>query len=115
MEQKNLTGYSFKGDGGKLYRVLAGCEDSEIVYEECGKNAPLCFCSDAKILGDKFKGSYRVSYTVTKEEFFAEIGSFCEVKKKNADTIASALREKYYKIPTVFLKLIGEVYLKGEK
>ena len=115
MEQKNLTGYSFKDDIGVYYRVLAGYEGSEIVYEESGKNAPLCFCSDAKIVDDKLKASYRVSYTVTKEEFYAEIESFCEEKKKDAAAIASALREKYYKIPTVFLKLVGEVYLKGEK
>lgn len=115
MEQKDLTGYRFTDNSGNSYQVLAGYEGSEIVYEECDKNTPLCFCCDVKIVDSRLKCSYRVSYTVTKEEFFTEIEGFCEEKKKDATTIASALREKYYKIPTVFLKLVGEVYLEAEK
>lgn len=114
MEQKNLTGYRFRS--GKVeYQVLSGCEGTEIVYEEYGKNEPLYFCCDARIADGRIKGSYAVSYTVTKEEFFAAIEVLSEEDKKNADTIVAALRKKYYNIPTVFLRLVGEAYLKGKE
>lgn len=114
MEQNNLTGYRFR-NGGAEYQVLSGYEGAAVVYEECGKNEPLHFCCDIRITDSKLKGSYSVSYTVTKEEFFADIESLSEEYKKNADTIAAALKEKYYKIPTVFLHLLGDVYLKGKR
>ena len=114
MEQKNLTGYRFR-NGKVEYQVLSGYEGAETVYEEYGKNEPLYFCCDARITDGRLKGSYSVSYTVTKEEFFAKIDTFGEENKKNADTIAAALKEKYYKIPMVFLKLVGEAYLEGVK
>ena len=112
MKRKDLTGYRFVGSNGTEYRVLSGYEMAEVLYEEYGKNEPSLFCCDAEILGDKLKGSYCASYTVSKEEFFAEIEALSEENKKNADTIAAALKEKYYKIPTVFLYLVGEVGLK---
>lgn len=114
MEQKNLTGYRFRS-GKAECQVLSGYEGAEIVYEEYGKNEPLYFCCGAKITDGRLNGSYFVSYTVTKEEFFAEIEALSEENKKNADIIAAALKEKYYKIPIVFLKLVGEAYLEGVK
>lgn len=114
MKRKDLTGIKFKSTNGKECVILSGYQNSDIVYEECGiSDALLNFCCDAQIINNHLKGSYCVSYTVTKEEFFTEIETLSEENKENADTIAAALRKKYYKIPTVFLKLVGEVYLEG--
>lgn len=116
MQQKNLTGYIFKGSSNIDYVVLSGYEGNGIVFEQIDiENSPLQFCLDAYLSSGKMKGSYFVSYTVSKKEFFSEIESFTEENKKDADTIASALKEKYYKIPTVFLKLVGEAWLKERK
>ena len=114
MEQKDLTGCRFTY-GEVEYQVLSGYEGAEVICEEYGKDEPLLFCCEAFIAEGKLKSSDCVSYTVTKKEFFADIEALSEESKRNADTIASALREKYYKIPTVFLKLVGEAYLKGAK
>ena len=112
MKRKDLTGIKFKSTNGKECAILSGYQNSDIVYEECGiLDALLNFCCDAQIINNHLKGSYCVSYTVTKEEFFTEIETLSEENKENADTIAAALRKKYYKIPTVFLKLVGEVYM----
>lgn len=115
MEQKDLTGYKFAYGRETEYQVLSGYEGAEVICEEYGKDEPLLFCCNAFIVDGKLKNSYCVSYTVTKEEFFAAIEGLSEELKRNADTIAAALRKKYYKIPTVFLKLVGEAYLKGAK
>ena len=115
MEQKDLIGCRFTYDGKSEYQILSGYEGAEAVCEEYGKDEPLLFCCDAFLVDGKLKSSYCISYTVTKEEFFADIEGLSEELKRNADTIASALREKHYKIPTVFLKLVGEVYLKGAR
>lgn len=115
MERKDLTGYRFTDSNVTAYKVLSGYEGSEAVYEECDKNEPLYFCCDTKIVNGKLNRSYCVSYTVSKEEFFTETENLSEEKKKDADIIADALREKYYKIPTVFLRLVGEAYLKERK
>ena len=114
MERKNLSGCRFTY-GGIEYQVLSGYEGAEVVCEEYGKDEPLLFCCDAFLVDGKLKSSYCVSYTVSLKEFFADIETLSEEAKRNADTIAAALREKYYKMPTVFLKLVGEVCLKGAK
>ena len=111
MERKDLAGIKFKSTKGKEFVILSGYKNSEIIYEECNSNTPLLFCCDAKIIDGKLNGSYCVSYTVPKEEFFAVIENLTEEKKKDADAIACALREKYYKIPTVFLKLVVQAYI----
>lgn len=115
MERKNLTGCRFTDRSKTEYRVLSGHEGAEIVYEAIDRNEPLLFGCDTNFVEGKLKCSYKVSYTVTKEEFFACIEELSEESKRNADTIAAALKEKYYKIPTVFLRLVGEAYLKGVK
>lgn len=114
MERKDLAGYRFKGGSVVLYQIIAGYQNSEVAYEKLDKNEPLFFCCDAEIVSGKLKGSYCVSYSVTKEEFFTEIESLSKDCKTDADTIASELKEKYYKIPTVFLKLVGEAWMKGD-
>ena len=112
MERKDLVGYRFEGGSDDLYQVIAGYQHSEVVYEKLGNNEPLFFCCDAEIVSGKLKGSYCVSYSVTKEEFFAEIESLSGECKTDADTMASELKEKYYKIPIVFLKIVGIMWLK---
>ena len=114
MERKDLAGYRFERGRGNLYQIIAGYQYSEIAYERLGENEPLFFCCDAEIVSGKLRGSYCVSYSVTKEEFFTEIESLSKDCKTDADTIASELKEKYYKIPTVFLKLVGEAWMKGD-
>lgn len=116
MERKDLTGYTFTSRDEKKYVITAGCEGRAIAFEPFGQSgSPLHFCCDAKIVQNGLRGSYNVSYTVSKEEFFAEIDTFCEEEKSDAREIATALRYKYYKIPTVFLTLIGEMYLRERK
>ena len=113
MERKDLTGIRFKSTNGKDYVILSGYQKGEIIYEECGNpNAPLNFCCDAQIINNHLKGSYCVNYTITKEEFFAVIDILDDKNKGYINTITSALRERFYKIPTVFLKLIVQAYLK---
>ena len=113
MERKDLTRIKFESTNGKEYVILSGYQNSEIVYEECrNPNAPLNFCCDAQIINNHLKGSYCVNYTVTKEEFFVVIEALKDKNKGDINTITSALRERFYKIPTVFLKLIVQVYLK---
>ena len=114
MEKKDLTGYRFTDSRGVSGTIIAGCEATEAVSEEKGSGL-LHFCCGAKVVDGILRGAYHVCYTVTKEEFFADIEGLNKEEKKNADTIAAALREKYYKIPTVFLRLVGEGYLKGER
>lgn len=113
MKRKDLTRVKFKGADGKEYIILSGQQNSEIVYEESGiSDAFLNFCCDAQIINNHLKGSYCVNYTITKEEFFAVIDILDDKKKGDINTITSELRERFYKIPTVFLKLIVQVYLK---
>lgn len=116
MERKDLTGYTFTSCDGKTYVITAGCEDGEVAFEECVQScSPLHFCCDAKPVQNGLRGAYNVSYTVSKEEFFAVIDAFCEQDKSCSEEIASALRMKYYKIPKVFLNLVGEMYLRERK
>lgn len=113
MNGKNLTGSIFKSRDGKEYIITAGKEKGEIAFEEIGNtDATLNFCCDALIFDGRLKGTYFVNYTVSKKEFFESIDGFSQKEKINAETIASALKRKYYKIPTVFLKLVGEMYVR---
>lgn len=113
MKRKDLTGIKFKSTNGKEYVIISGYQNSEIVYEEFGiSDALLNFCCDAQIINNHLKGSYCVNYTITKEEFFAVIDTLDDKNKGDINTITSALRERFYKIPTVFLKLIVQAYLK---
>lgn len=108
MTRKDLTGSTFFDKNGVEYVVTAGCENSEIAFaEKTNGNAPLWFCCDARILNSRLYGSYKVSYTVSKAEFFNNIQI-----NTSAEETAVCLKEKYYKIPTVFLRLVAEMYLK---
>lgn len=114
MKRKDLSGYIFKGKDVTNYIVTAGYEDGEVAFEEVDNpQSTLHFCCDATVTDGKLKGSYQVSYTVSKEELFKTIDNFYE--NRNTDEIAKALKSKYYKIPIVFLKLVGEAYLKERK
>lgn len=113
MNNNNLTGCKFKGKDGTEYIIVAGKKGGAIAYEEIkNSNAPLNFCCDAFVTDNRLHGTYFVSYTVSKAEFFKVIDQFSEQEKACVETIASALRKKYFKIPTVFLHLVGEMYIK---
>ncbi|MDD6807609.1 MAG: hypothetical protein PUD72_04065 [Oscillospiraceae bacterium] len=113
MIKNDLTGRKFEGKDSTEYVVVAGKEGDVIAYEETlNPNASLCFCCDAFVNNNRLCGTYFVSYTVSKVEFFKEIDMFSEDEKMCAENIALALRKKYYKIPTVFLTLVGEAYLR---
>lgn len=113
MKRKDLTGLKVKGANEREYIILLGSENSEAVYGECeSTDAPLNFCCDTKIINGRLKATYCVSYTVNKEEFFDSIDSLENKCLSNIDSIAAALRKKYYKIPTAFLKLVAQVYFK---
>ena len=102
--KNGLTNKIFIGTDGTEYVVLAGCEDKEIVFvEKTNPDAELYFACDAKIENSRLYSSYKVSYTVTKDEFFNAIVGI--------DPLVE-LKQKYYKIPTVFLNLIVDLYLK---
>lgn len=108
MERKDLTNKTFIGVDGTEYVVLKGHENEEIVFaEKANLDAPLWFCCDAKIENSRLYSSYKVSYTVSKDEFYQVIKN-----EKTIDEITNSLKKKYYKIPITFLKLIGTMYLK---
>ncbi len=111
MEKKDLTGIKFKSTNEKEYVILSGYQNSEIVYEECNTEQPLLFCCDARVVNGRLIGAYFVSYTVTKKEFFDVIDKFDNEQKNDINSIASALRRKYYKIPMVFLKLVANAWI----
>lgn len=112
MEQKDLTGKRFTDSTGISFVVLAGYEGKEIVFDETSGESPLGFCCDSVIKDGKLHCSYRATYTVTKKEFFAVIE---KSNIKYAETIVSELKNTYYKIPTVFLELVAQTYLKERK
>lgn len=115
MERKDLTGRRFIGSNSKEHLILAGCESKEVVFEECDSvDTILEFCCDAKLVDGKLYGTNHTAYAVTKNEFFKTIHSIAEESKADIDTLTSELRKKYYKIPTAFLNLVGEAYLKGD-
>lgn len=116
MERKDLTGCRFIGSNSKEHLILAGCESKEVVFEECDSvDTILEFCCDAKLVDGKLYGTNHTAYAVTKNEFFKTIHSIAEGSKADVDTLTSELRKKYYKIPTAFLKLIVDIWFKGEK
>lgn len=111
METNDLKGQTFEKDG-KQYVICAGKEGGEIAFEEAGNaEAVLRFCCDAELSGDRLFGTYFVTYMVTKNTFFQKIDALSKARKADADTIASALKDTYYRIPRVFLRLVGEMYL----
>ena len=102
--KKDLSGTIFTGTNNKEYIVLAGYENQEIAFvKKDNPNGTLYFCCDSIIENDRLYSSYKVSYTVNKAEFFSVIDG--------TDPLNS-LKEKYYKIPKVFLNLVVEMYLK---
>ena len=102
--KKDLSGTIFTGTNNKEYIVLAGYENQEIAFvKKDNPNGTLYFCCDSIIENDRLYSSYKVSYTVNKAEFFSVIDG--------TDPLNS-LKEKYYKIPKVFLKLVVKMYLK---
>ena len=111
METNDLKGQSFEKDG-KRYVICAGKEGGEIAFAEAGNTeAVLRFCCDAELSGDCLFGTYFVTYMVTKNTFFNKIDALSKDRKTDADTIASALKSDYFRIPRVFLRLVGEMYL----
>ena len=111
MERRKLCGKRFVSKDGKEYVIIAGVENGEVAFEEyMHPESPLNFCCDAVLTGNALKGSYNVSYTVSKEVFFKEIDTLNE--KENPEEIACELKNKYFRIPNAFLRLVGEAYIK---
>lgn len=109
MKNSNLTGCTFEDKYGKEYVIIAGNEGGAIAYENIkAPESSLLFCCDAFVTNNKLNGTYFVSYTVSKTEFFKVVEEFSEQEKSSTETITFALRKKYYKIPTIFLKLVSE-------
>lgn len=111
MDTNDLKGQTFEKDG-KRYVICAGKEGGEIAFAEAGNTeAVLRFCCDAELSGDCLFGTYFVTYMVTKNTFFNKIDALSKDRKTDADTIASALKSDYFRIPRVFLRLVVEMYL----
>lgn len=111
METNDLKGRTFEKDG-KQYVICAGKAGGEIAFEEAEtEGAVLQFCCDAELSENRLFGTYFVTYTVTKNTFFKKIDAFSNAQKTDADAIASGLKSTYYRIPRVFLRLVGEMYL----
>ena len=111
METNDLKGQTFEKDG-KRYVICAGKAGGEIAFAEAGNTeAVLRFCCDAELSGDCLFGTYFVTYMVTKNTFFNKIDALSKDRKTDADTIASALKSDYFRIPRMFLRLVGEMYL----
>lgn len=111
MDTNDLKGRTFEKDG-KRYIICAGKAGGEIAFEEAGNaEAVLRFCCDASLSENRLFGTYFVTYMVTKSTFFPKIDALSKDRKTDADKIASALKDTYYRIPRVFLRLVGEMYL----
>lgn len=111
METNDLKGRTFEKDC-KRYVICAGKEGGEIAFAEAGNaEAVLRFCCDARLSENRLFGTYFVTYMVTKSAFFQKIDALSKAQKTDADNIASALKDTYYRIPRVFLRLVGEMYL----
>ena len=111
METNDLKGQTFEKDG-KRYVICAGKAGGAIAFAEAGtEGAVLRFCCDAELSENRLFGTYFVTYMVTKNTFFQKIDALSKDRKTDADTIASALKSDYYRIPRVFLRLVGEMYL----
>lgn len=111
METNDLKGRTFEKDG-QQYVICAGKEGGEIAFEKAGNtDAELQFCCDAELSESRLFGTYFVTYMVTKNTFFKKIDALSKTQKTDADKIASALKATYYRIPRVFLRLVGEMYL----
>ena len=109
METNDLKGQTFEKDG-KRYVICAGKAGGEIAFAEAGNTeAVLRFCCDAELSGDCLFGTYFVTYMVTKSTFFNIIDALSKDRKTDAET--SALKSDYFRIPRVFLRLVGEMYL----
>lgn len=113
MKENSLKGKHLTGKNGTEYIIEAGRENGAVAFREAANaEAALQFCCEAKIKHGKLHGVYVVSYTVSKSEFFSVLHG-----EKTEETVIDALQRTYYKIPTVFLKLVSEMYLQesGEK
>ena len=111
METNDLKGQTFEKDG-KRYVICAGKAGGEIAFAEAGNTeAVLRFCCDAELSGDCLFGTYFVTYMVTKNTFFNKMDALSKDRKTDAETIASALKSDYFRIPRMFLRLVGEMYL----
>lgn len=111
MNNTDLTGRKFEDKYGNSFIILAGRNGEAIAYEETGKNnAFLNFCYEATLCDKGLRGSYFVSYAVSREKFFNAIEN-TEINNLSIESIVSSLRKKYYKIPKVFLALVAEMYI----
>lgn len=92
------------------YRVLAYSEAEKLMLledtsSEFGGTVSCLF--DAVYKVGLLSASQSISYSVTKKDLF-ERASMCS--KNHVRSIASFIREKYYKIPSAVCELISEAY-----
>lgn len=73
---------------------------------------PLFFCCEARLSEKGLKGSHFVSYAVSRQEFLSQAEkAFDGCERVGEQEVIAKLREKYYKIPKVFLSLIAQLAL----
>lgn len=96
---------------GCTYKVLAYNEKESLMLIESisGVTAGDISClTDARYDGGILTASQSLYYGVSKARFFARAA---ECKSGDIGEIASYIRQKYYRIPTVICTLIAEAYI----
>ena len=107
------SGKNYLIDGVECIALIDNGENISLVKD---KNDILVFLLGDYEVNDEnniVKTQNKISYSITKKDMFNYIDS----RVKNDETllqkerIASIIREKFYKIPTVFARIIAELYL----
>ena len=109
-EVQKMINKTFKRNGS-AYKVLAYNEKEQLMLMECisGDFAGDISClTGAHYDGEALRASGNITYFISKAQFFARAG---ECKSKDIGEIASYIRQKYFRIPTVICLLIAEAYL----
>ena len=92
------------------YRVLVYSEAGKLMLLEeisAGFGGTVSCLFDAVYEGGLLSASQSISYSVTKKDLF-ERASMCS--SNDVRSIASFIREKYYKIPSAVCELIAKAY-----
>lgn len=107
------SGKNYLIDGVECIALIDNGENISLVKD---KNDILVFLlGDYEVNEDNniVKTQNKISYSITKKDMFNYIDSRVKNDKTllQKERIASIIREKCYKIPTVFARIIAELYL----
>lgn len=100
---------------GRLYEVLAN-KGTEYVMAECVADGEFkgdtVFLCDVVEKGDEILAPNSFNYTVTKTQLYDEIKN-AGAENKSVKEMVGAIRNRYYKIPSVFCTLVAESFTRA--